>query len=54
MVRTKKQQKGDFGEEMSKFEARANDYEVIETKKNNKGFDYKKKKINYGTMGGVD
>jgi len=48
MVRTKKQQHGDFVELMNKVEDLTNDYEIEETKMNNKGYDYKRKKRNYG------
>ncbi len=54
MARTKKQQQGDLGEFMSKVDDLANDYDIEETSVNNKGYDYKRKKRNYGSMGGLD
>jgi len=51
MVRTKKQQQGDFGETESIAEDIANGYEIKETKKNNKGYDYQRRKIDWDEVG---
>ena len=52
MARTKKQHQGDYAETEAIVEDMANDYEVETTARNNKGFDYKRKKIDFS--GGID
>ena len=51
MARTKKQHQGDYGETEAIVEDMANDYEIKEVKRNNKGFDYKRKKIDWDDGG---
>ena len=52
MARTKKQQKGDYGESVAIIEDLGNDYEDKTEKKNNKGYDHKRRKINYSKLAG--
>ncbi len=39
---------------MNKIEDLADDYEVESTQKNNKGYDYRRRKIDYGKVAGLD